>query len=81
MGWHSESRNLSLYAVKSHEHLGKRITRTPHSRYRHPKENRGFNFDTNELYIINPKRDVLYIVLTSKREITASLLDKVRGHG
>jgi len=42
------------------------------------KENRGFNVDTNEVYIIDPKRDVLHISLTSKKEIAGRLLDKVR---
>ena len=42
------------------------------------KENRGFNVDTNEVYIIDPKRDVLHITLTSKREISGMLLDRIR---
>jgi phosphopantothenoylcysteine decarboxylase/phosphopantothenate--cysteine ligase len=42
------------------------------------KENQGFNVDTNEVYIINPKRNVLHIGLTSKREIAARLLDAVK---
>ena len=42
------------------------------------KENRGFDVDTNEVYIIDPKRDVLHIPLTSKREIAGRLLDRVR---
>ncbi len=42
------------------------------------KENRDFNIDTNEVYIIDPKRDVLHIALTSKREIAGRLLDRVR---
>jgi phosphopantothenoylcysteine decarboxylase/phosphopantothenate--cysteine ligase len=42
------------------------------------KENRGFNVDTNEVYIIDPKRDVLHIALTSKKEIAGKLLDRVR---
>ncbi len=42
------------------------------------KENRGFNVDTNEVYIIDPKRDVLHIALTSKKEIAGRLLDRVR---
>ncbi len=42
------------------------------------KENRGFNVDTNEVYIIDPKRDVLHISLTSKKEIAGRLIDKVR---
>jgi phosphopantothenoylcysteine decarboxylase/phosphopantothenate--cysteine ligase len=42
------------------------------------KKNRGFNVDTNEVYIIDPKRDVLHISLTSKKEIASRLLDRVR---
>jgi phosphopantothenoylcysteine decarboxylase/phosphopantothenate--cysteine ligase len=42
------------------------------------KKNRGFNVDTNEVYIIDPKRDVLHIALTSKKEIAGKLLDRVR---
>jgi len=42
------------------------------------KENRGFNVDTNEVYIIDPKRNVLHIGLTSKREIATKLLDAVK---
>ena len=32
------------------------------------KEHRGFNLETNEVYIIDPKRDVLHIALTDKRD-------------
>jgi len=42
------------------------------------KENRGFNVDTNEVYIIDPKREVLHIALTSKKEIAGKLLNAVR---
>jgi phosphopantothenoylcysteine decarboxylase/phosphopantothenate--cysteine ligase len=42
------------------------------------KEKRGFNVDTNEVWIINPKRKVLHVALTSKREVAAKLLDEVR---
>jgi phosphopantothenoylcysteine decarboxylase/phosphopantothenate--cysteine ligase len=42
------------------------------------KENRGFNVDTNEVYIVDPKRDVLHIPLTTKKEIATKLLDKVK---
>ncbi len=42
------------------------------------KENRGFNVDTNEVYIVDPKRKVLHIGLTSKREIAGRLLDVVK---
>ncbi len=42
------------------------------------KEDRGFNVDTNEVYIIDPKRKVLHIALTSKKEIASKLLDIVR---
>jgi phosphopantothenoylcysteine decarboxylase/phosphopantothenate--cysteine ligase len=42
------------------------------------KENRGFNVDTNEVYIIDPKRAVTHIPLTTKREIAVKLLDKIR---
>lgn len=42
------------------------------------KENRGFNVDTNEVWIIDPKRKVLHIALTLKKEIAEKLLDAVR---
>jgi phosphopantothenoylcysteine decarboxylase/phosphopantothenate--cysteine ligase len=42
------------------------------------KENIGFNVDTNEVYIIDAKRKVLHIALTSKKEIASKLLDLVR---
>ena len=32
------------------------------------KEHRGFNLKTNEVYIIDPKRDVLHIALTTERD-------------
>ena len=32
------------------------------------KEDRGFDVDTNEVYIVDPKCDVLHIPLTSKKE-------------
>lgn len=35
----------------------------------------GFEVDTNEVYIIDDKRDVTYIPLTSKREIAKKVLD------
>jgi phosphopantothenoylcysteine decarboxylase/phosphopantothenate--cysteine ligase len=42
------------------------------------KENRGFNVDTNEVFIIDPKGDVLHISLTTKKEVASKLLDKVK---
>lgn len=42
------------------------------------KENRGFNVDTNEVYIIDSKRVITHIPLTTKREIAVKLLDKIR---
>jgi len=42
------------------------------------KKNSGFNVDTNEVYIINQERFVTHIPLTTKREIAAKLLDKIR---
>ncbi len=42
------------------------------------REKRGFDVDTNEVYIVDPKGDVLHIPLTSKREIATGLLDKVK---
>ena len=42
------------------------------------KKNQGFNFDTNEVYIIDPKKNVLHIPLTTKREIARILLDKIK---
>ncbi len=42
------------------------------------REKRGFDVDTNEVYIVDPKGDVLHIPLTSKREIATRLLDKVK---
>ncbi len=42
------------------------------------KENRGFNVDTNEVWIVNPKRKVEHIALTTKREIAGRLLDAVK---
>ncbi len=42
------------------------------------KEKRGFNVDTNEVWIVDPKRKVLHVALTSKREIAGKLLDLVR---
>ena len=37
----------------------------------------GFNVDTNEVYIIDQKRDVTHISLTSKKEIAGILLNRV----
>ena len=42
------------------------------------KEDRGFDADTNEVFIVDPKGDVLHISLTSKKEIASKLLDKVK---
>jgi phosphopantothenoylcysteine decarboxylase/phosphopantothenate--cysteine ligase len=42
------------------------------------KEDRGFNVDTNEVYIIDQKRDVIHISLTSKKEIAGMLLNRVK---
>ena len=42
------------------------------------KEDRGFDVDTNEVFIVDPKGDVLHISLTSKKEIASKLLDKVK---
>jgi phosphopantothenoylcysteine decarboxylase/phosphopantothenate--cysteine ligase len=42
------------------------------------KEKRGFNVDTNEVWIVNPKRKILHVALTSKRDVAAKLLDEVR---
>jgi phosphopantothenoylcysteine decarboxylase/phosphopantothenate--cysteine ligase len=41
------------------------------------KVDRGFNVDTNEVYIIDQKRDVIHISLTTKKEIAGRLLDRV----
>ncbi len=41
------------------------------------KENRGFNVDTNEVWIVTPKRMVQHVGLTTKKEIAAKLLDAV----
>ncbi|OGD61332.1 hypothetical protein A3K78_01470 [Candidatus Bathyarchaeota archaeon RBG_13_52_12] len=42
------------------------------------KVGRGFNVDTNEVYMIDPKRDVIHIPLTSKKEIAGMLLNRVK---
>jgi phosphopantothenoylcysteine decarboxylase/phosphopantothenate--cysteine ligase len=42
------------------------------------QEKRGFNVDTNEVYVIDKKGDVLHVPLTTKREIATKLLDKVK---
>lgn len=42
------------------------------------KVDRGFNVDTNEVYIIDQKHDVIHIPLTTKKEIAGILLDRVR---
>lgn len=42
------------------------------------KEGRGFNVDTNEVWIIDRERNILHVPLTSKREIAEKLVDKVK---
>jgi phosphopantothenoylcysteine decarboxylase/phosphopantothenate--cysteine ligase len=42
------------------------------------REKRGFNVDTNEVWIVDPKRRVHHVALTSKKEIAGKLLDFVR---
>ena len=42
------------------------------------KVGHGFNVDTNEVYMIDPKRDVIHIPLTSKKEIAGMLLNRVK---
>ncbi len=41
------------------------------------KVDRGFYVDTNEVYIIDQKRDVIHISLTTKKEIAGKLLDRI----
>jgi len=42
------------------------------------KKNSGFNVDTNEVYIVDPKHEVLHIFLTTKKEIADKILDKIK---
>ena len=42
------------------------------------KVDRGFNVDTNEVYILDQKSDVIHISLTSKKEIASKLLNRVK---
>ncbi len=42
------------------------------------KVGRGFNVDTNEVWIVDREKNLLHIPLTSKREIAEKLIDRVK---
>jgi phosphopantothenoylcysteine decarboxylase/phosphopantothenate--cysteine ligase len=41
------------------------------------RQHSGFGHDTNEVFIINPEKDVEHIQLTDKKEIAEKILDKL----
>ena len=44
----------------------------------YPPKDRGFNVDTNEVYIINEKKDVLKIPLSNKKIISMKIVDEIK---
>ena len=38
---------------------------------------RGFESDTNEVYVVDPEKNVVHIPLLSKRDVAAKILDVV----
>lgn len=41
------------------------------------KENTGFNVDTNEVFIVDPKKKTIHVPLTQKREVASILINKI----